>query len=109
MSSSGQLNNFEAVKNRLAEIADAVDDESLSLDAALDLYEEAVALGLQASDLLETGIVVPEETEEAEAAGGQPSEAQQGTNPSVSETATADSGLHPAETSSAAGGEGSQH
>ena len=39
MSSSGQPADFEAVKSRLAEIADAVDDESLSLDAALDLYE----------------------------------------------------------------------
>ncbi|MBQ9004057.1 MAG: exodeoxyribonuclease VII small subunit [Eggerthellaceae bacterium] len=53
--------DFESVKTRLAEIADAVDDESLSLDEALDLYEEAVAIGLAASDLLETGIVVPEE------------------------------------------------
>ena len=59
-----QPGDFESVKTRLAEIADAVDDESLSLDEALDLYEEAVALGLQASDLLETGIEVPEEPEE---------------------------------------------
>ena len=50
--------DFEAVKTRLAEIADAVGDDSLSLDDALDLYEEAVALGLQAGDLLETGIDV---------------------------------------------------
>ena len=56
-----QPTDFESVKNRIAEIADAVDDESLSLDEALDLYEEAVAIGLAASDLLETGIVVPEE------------------------------------------------
>ena len=60
--------DFETVKNRLAEIADAVDDESLSLDEALGLYEEAVALGLQASDLLEVGIVVPEEPEGLETA-----------------------------------------
>lgn len=58
-----QPTDFESVKNRLAEIADAVDDENLSLDDALDLYEEAVALGLQASDLLEAGIVAPEEDE----------------------------------------------
>ena len=58
--------DFESVRNRLAEIAETVDDESLSLDDALDLYEEAVALGLQASDLLETGVVIPEEDPEAE-------------------------------------------
>ena len=55
--------DFAAVKTRLAEIAEAVSDESLPLDEALDLYEEAVALGLQASDLLETGIAVPSDDE----------------------------------------------
>ena len=65
---SEQPNEFEAVKARLEEIANEVDDESLSLDEALDLYEEAVKLGLQASNLLEVGIVVEEEqvTEEAQ-------------------------------------------
>ena len=56
-----QPTDFESVKTRLAEIAEAVDDDSLSLDKALDLYEEAVAIGLAASDLLETGIAAPEE------------------------------------------------
>ena len=51
-----QAPDFESVKTRLAEIADTVEDEKLSLDDALDLYEEAVALGLKASDLLEIGI-----------------------------------------------------
>ena len=59
MSDNAQQPGFESVKARLAEIAEAVDDEGLSLDDALDLYEEAVALGLQASDLLETGIEAP--------------------------------------------------
>lgn len=48
--------SFEDVKTRLDEIVDAVGDESISLDAALDLYEEAVKLGMQASTLLEEGI-----------------------------------------------------
>lgn len=90
MSSNGQPADFQAVKDRLAEIADAVDDESLSLDAALDLYEEAVALGLQASDLLESGIVPPEEPE------GQPD---------GSIAAAQDAGQHPNEDSSAHEGE----
>lgn len=62
-----QSNEFEAVKARLEEIANTVDDENLSLDEALDLYEEAVKLGLQASDLLETGIVIEEAEAQAEA------------------------------------------
>lgn len=47
---------FDAVKARLDEIVDAVSDDSLALDDALALYEEAVGLGLRASDLLEDGI-----------------------------------------------------
>lgn len=52
---------FADVRDRLQEIAATVEDPELSLDDALDLYEEAVALGLQASDLLEVGIVAEEE------------------------------------------------
>ena len=70
MENSDRQPDFESVKTRLAEIAEAVDDESLSLDDALDLYEEAVALGLKASDLLETGVVVPEEADDPENAPG---------------------------------------
>lgn len=53
------LNNsesFEEVKNRLDEIVEAVSDESISLDDALKLYEEAVELGLVASSLLEENL-----------------------------------------------------
>ena len=62
--------DFKGVKERLQQIAEAVDDPELSLDDALDLYEEAVALGLQASDLLEVGIT--EEEAQAAAADAQP-------------------------------------
>lgn len=48
--------SFEAVKIRLDQIVDAVNDENLPLDEALSLYEEAVGLGLRASDLLEENI-----------------------------------------------------
>lgn len=48
--------SFESVKGRLDEIVDAVSDDNLPLDQALSLYEEAVGLGLRASDLLEEGI-----------------------------------------------------
>lgn len=66
-----QQSEFAAVKERLEEIARAVDDENLPLDDALDLYEEAVKLGLKASSLLEVGIVVEEEADPAaEAAAG---------------------------------------
>ena len=48
--------SFEELKSRLDEIVEAVNDTDLPLDQALSLYEEAVGLGLRASDLLEQGI-----------------------------------------------------
>ena len=81
MTSSEQPNDFESVKKRLEEIADAVDDESLPLDDALDLFEEAVSLGLKVSDFVEEGIVVEDEDMQAEPPGGE----------SVDEQAQADS------------------
>lgn len=69
-----EYRTFEAVKERLDEIVAAVSDESLPLDDALDLYEEAVSLGLRASDLLETDIdadAAAEALAEEEAGGGE--------------------------------------
>ena len=54
-------NEFEAVKERLEEIVRAVEDDEMPLDDALDLYEEAVKLGLQVSSLLESAIAVEDE------------------------------------------------
>ena len=48
--------SFEELKSRLDDIVEAVNDKDLLLDQALSLYEEAVGLGLRASDLLEQGI-----------------------------------------------------
>ena len=62
MTSNGPLEDFEAIKLRLEEIVTAVSDESIPLDDALDLYEEAVELGMRISDVLEDGIEVDEET-----------------------------------------------
>lgn len=57
---SQQPASFEEAKARLEQIADAVGNEDMPLDEALDLFEEAVALGLAVSDLVEEGIVVEE-------------------------------------------------
>ena len=62
------LQDFEAVQTRLDEIAKIVADEDTPLDEALDLYEEAVSLGMRASDLLEEGIDIPEDGEPADGA-----------------------------------------
>lgn len=48
--------SFEDLKTRLDEIVVLVSDDSLPLDEALDLYEEAVGIGLSASRIMEEGI-----------------------------------------------------
>ncbi len=58
--------SFEAVKTRLDEIVDAVSNDELALDDALALYEEAVGLGLRASDLLEDNIETQQSVEGAD-------------------------------------------
>ncbi len=77
--------SFESVKGRLDEIVDAVSDDALPLDQALSLYEEAVGLGLRASDLLEQGI----DAKRAEQALAQADAQQDGT-----EAAAAGAGQH---------------
>lgn len=47
---------YGQINDRLKEIIDQVSDESMPLDNALDLLEEAVRLGVQASSLLEEDI-----------------------------------------------------
>ena len=56
--------SFEEVKTRLDEIVTVVSDDAISLDQALDLYEEAIKLGMQVSAQLEVGIS-DEQVEEA--------------------------------------------
>lgn len=47
---------YAQIKERLDEIVEAAKDDGLPIDDALSLYEEAVRLGLAASDLIEQDI-----------------------------------------------------
>lgn len=62
---SESYDTFEAVKSRLDEIVAAVSNDELPLEDALVLYEEAVGLGLRASDLLEENIETQHVDEDA--------------------------------------------
>lgn len=53
MMSPEEREDFVTIRNRLDEISKAVDDDDISLDHALDLYDEAVKLGQKASEILE--------------------------------------------------------
>ena len=59
--------SFEDIKTRLDEIVSLVSDDSLPFDEALDLYEEAVGIGLQASRIMEEGIAEKEAEQAAQA------------------------------------------
>lgn len=87
---SEEMPSYESLKSRLDEIVEAVSDESLPLDDALDLYEEAVGLGLQASRLMESDIAVNDASDQgAEPDQPEPSEtsapSEQGEAPAPSE------------------------
>ena len=81
------LQDFEAIKMRLEEIVEAVSDESIPLDDALDLYEEAVELGMRVSDVLEDDIVVDEGALEGEGAGESMQDVESSDEPAVSQAA----------------------
>ena len=63
--------DLKAVKSRLDEIVNAVSDDSISLDDALSYYEEAVKLGMKASEIMEADLLGPADAEgDADSAAG---------------------------------------
>lgn len=71
---------FSDVTQRLDEIIGAVRDKNTSLERSLDLFDEAIALGTRAVDLVDKAAFSPEERERlAEPAGeGDDSSAEDG-------------------------------
>lgn len=67
MSERVSSEDMSEVKARLDEIVEAVSDDSLPLDDALAYYEEAVKLGMKASEMMEADIVgTSDDTDEGE-------------------------------------------
>jgi len=52
---------FDQIANRLDEIIGQVRDKDTSLERSLDLFDEAIALGSKAVDLVDTTDFTPEE------------------------------------------------
>ena len=52
------VGTFDSLKARLDEIVELVGDDTMPLEDALSLYEEAVGLGLKASNMLEADIAL---------------------------------------------------
>ena len=53
MNSAEEYRTFPEIKERLDQIVEAVSDDDMPLDDALDLYEEAVKLATRVSQLIE--------------------------------------------------------
>ena len=55
--------NFDQITERLDEIIGQVRDKDTSLERSLDLFDEAIALGSKAVDLVDTTEFTPSELE----------------------------------------------
>lgn len=78
--------NFQDIRSRLEEIVEEVSSETISLDDALGLYEEAVRLGMAACEVSEEDLfpTKPEsvgEGENPEASDGDDSVVEQNAGP----------------------------
>jgi len=71
--------SYAEVKSRLDQIVEAVQDENISLDEALSLYEEAIKIGSRVSDLIEQDISLDIEAAE-QVDGDVPAEIAQSTD-----------------------------
>lgn len=63
---SEEKKNFEDALSRLEEIVESLDDESLSLEKTIELYEEGIQLSKQCTETLEEAELRIEKVHEGE-------------------------------------------
>ena len=63
MSERRERPSIEETRRRLDEIVEAVSDESIDLDEAIGLYEEAVTLGLSVCELSAADVLAAAESD----------------------------------------------
>lgn len=64
---------FDQITGRLDQIVDQVRDKDTSLERSLDLFDEAIALGSKAVDLVDSTDFSAEERDKLREASGEPS------------------------------------
>ena len=72
---TSEYQSFDQITARLDSIVDQVRDKNVSLEHSLDLFDEAIALGSKAVNMVDTTEFTPEEEErlvQAQAAGDVP-------------------------------------
>ena len=70
---TSEYQSFDQITARLDSIVDQVRDKNVSLEHSLDLFDEAIALGSKAVNMVDTTEFTPEEEErlvQAQAAAG---------------------------------------
>lgn len=68
-----QYQSFDQISRRLDDIVGAVRDRDVSLERSLDLFDEAIALGSKAVDLVDSTDFSAEERDKLREASGEPS------------------------------------
>lgn len=61
-----ELQEYENIEGRLKEIEEKITTENLDMDQSLELYEEAVNLGMKASQTIENNVLVDTYNESTE-------------------------------------------
>ena len=91
---TSEYQSFDQITARLDSIVDQVRDKNVSLEHSLDLFDEAIALGSKAVNMVDTTEFTPEEEErlvQAQAAGdAADAEATEATEATEAAEATAD-------------------
>ncbi len=94
---TSEYQSFDQITARLDSIVDQVRDKNVSLEHSLDLFDEAIALGSKAVNMVDTTEFTPEEEErlvQAQAAGDASNEEaasdEQAEASSADETSSAD-------------------
>ena len=59
-----ELKEYKKIEGRLKEIEQKVTTENLDMDESLELYEEAVKLGMKASQTIENNVLVDTSAQE---------------------------------------------
>lgn len=59
-----ELKDYENIEGRLKEIEEKVTSQDLDMEESLELYEEAVDLGMKASQTIENNVLVDTNKEE---------------------------------------------
>lgn len=76
-----EIKDYEKIEGRLKEIEEKVSSEKLDMDESLKLYEEAVDLGMKASQTIEQNVLGDQAEEDAEGESEETAEGEAATEP----------------------------